>query len=608
MAGKATNNDTADMERSFIRALLTADTEKVSQILTERPELAVNSCLKKDIQAAYYDLESESVQKYNGIAHVVHRPYYDANNGYRYKQGYYSNVGNVGITECPEEIEIIQNYWLECGIFDMTRQKESMKPIQFCSTPAHKKIVELLIKCGARIDDRTFYRDKNGDLISEPTLLYNVLASFPAPGISLNGIREYAEYIKWLISQGASMSFSYYQQRDSWRTLYDKYYERVVDTYAVRAAAKLRLFDGSDDKISQTKNICGSIDILTDLTEYIFKDIDKGKYIPYDACALYTTKPVAARSHALQKTRFLKFAEVLNAVENDIAACRSVPEGVYDRLIQLILSPVEKLLLQFSKTELRYICQNNTWYQNMAVTVMKRASPDSGWQKLWDMLNKHVGADGLYISDTPISDCIAGWIRHIMSGNICSNVPDDVLGKIEAFKSILGHISEEDRNRLWPIIFDGYYFLYEDRKNLLSKSGGRNKMANSVKQKQETLEALCSLAEKYGADINRRTPYTGRTAVHSLCDNISEDYSLTKKNKYITSEEKADILACAVRVIAELLEKLEHYGADLSIKDDEGETPLDLFPRNFRNSIINCMEYMDNEKSALIEAENLFVR
>ena len=605
MAGKATNNDTADMERSFIRALLTADTEKVSQILAERPELAVKSCLKKDIRAVYCVLESESVQKYNGIAHVVHRPYYDANNGYRYKQGYYSNVS---ATECPQEIEITQKYWFECGIFDMARQKESMKPIQFCSTPAHKKIVELLIKCGARIDDRTFYRDKNGDLISEPTLLYDVLASFPAPGISLNGIREYAEYIKWLISQGASMSFPYYQQRDSWRTLYDKYYERVVDTYAVRAAAKLRLFDGSDDKISQTKNICGSIDILADLTEYIFKDIDKGKYIPYDACALYTTKPVAARSHALQKTRFLKFAEVLNAVENDIAACRSVPEGVYDRLIQLILSPVEKLLLQFSKTELRYICQNNTWYQNMAVTVMKRVSPDSGWQKLWNMLNKHVGADGLYISDTPISDCIAGWIRHIMSGNICSNVPDDVLGKIEAFESILGHISEEDRNRLWPIIVDGYYFLYEDRKELLSKNGGRNKMANAVKQKQETLEALCSLADKYGADINRRNPYTGRTSVHTLCDNISEDYSLTKKNKYITSEEKADILACAVRVTAELLEKLEHYGADLSIKDDEGETPLDLFPRNFRNSIINCMEYMDNEKSALIEAEDLFVR
>ena len=37
MAGKATNNDTADMKRSFIRALLTADTEKVSQILEEHP-------------------------------------------------------------------------------------------------------------------------------------------------------------------------------------------------------------------------------------------------------------------------------------------------------------------------------------------------------------------------------------------------------------------------------------------------------------------------------------------------------------------------------------------------------------------------------------------
>ena len=124
MAGKATNNDTADMKRSFIRALLTADTEKVSQILEEHPELAVKSCLKKDIQAVYYDLESESVQKYNGIAHVVHRPYYDANDGYRYKQGYCSKADNAGTSKCPEEIEIIQNYWLECGIFDMTTSSE----------------------------------------------------------------------------------------------------------------------------------------------------------------------------------------------------------------------------------------------------------------------------------------------------------------------------------------------------------------------------------------------------------------------------------------------------------------------------------------------------
>ena len=115
-------------------------------------------------------------------------------------------------------------------------------------------------------------------------------------------------------------------------------------------------------------------------------------------------------------------------------------------------------------------------------------------------------------------------------------------------------------------------------------------------------------AEQYGADINRKNPFTGQTSLHTLCRKLNDVCNNYGKDKYLSPKDKSQRLSRAVREIASLLEMFKRYGADLSIEDEEGKTPLDAFPKNIRSVIDKCVKQKEYEKSALIDAEEIFIR
>ena len=494
-----------DITDSFIRALIKADTETVSQMLAERPELADWSYPKRELWARLEELEKESDKgqkkyQYMGLVYS-HGPYYDAGDGFRYKQGYMtdSHKGSSRSNELPVRQGLKDLY---SRIYNSKSKTETIKPIQLCWAPSHKEIVKLLLSCGAGIDDRTFDRDRNGNLTNQVTLLYNTIDNFPTQGANIDGVREYAEYIKWLISQGASMSFPYYRE-NAWKTLYETFYEKVIEAYIAQTVSSLIQLDYpgreiTEEEKSRRESLYASIEVLTDLTEYIYKDINPDKYIPHDAYESDET-PALISSFSLDGVTVFSFLNVLhmmemNIVQGEINGKTTFSEETYKKLLNIIAYPVEKLLPQFSKKDLQYICQKQHWYLKMANGILKRKTPQSGWQRYWDLLNKYVPAEGMYIGDAPLSDCIRAYGRFDA---------DDVFGKIKAYEAVLGSISESDRHSLWPAIADVSFSIFCKSEELQSKA------PDVFDQASETMEELCGFAEQYGAGINRKNPFTG---------------------------------------------------------------------------------------------------
>ena len=593
-----------DITDSFIRALIKADTETVSQMLAERPELADWSYPKRELWARLEELEKESDKgqkkyQYMGLVYS-HGPYYDAGDGFRYKQGYMtdSHKGSSRSNELPVRQGLKDLY---SRIYNSKSKTETIKPIQLCWAPSHKEIVKLLLSCGAGIDDRTFDRDRNGNLTNQVTLLYNTIDNFPTQGANIDGVREYAEYIKWLISQGASMSFPYYRE-NAWKTLYETFYEKVIEAYIAQTVSSLIQLDYpgreiTEEEKSRRESLYASIEVLTDLTEYIYKDINPDKYIPHDAYESDET-PALISSFSLDGVTVFSFLNVLhmmemNIVQGEINGKTTFSEETYKKLLNIIAYPVEKLLPQFSKKDLQYICQKQHWYLKMANGILKRKTPQSGWQRYWDLLNKYVPAEGMYIGDAPLSDCIRAYGRFDA---------DDVFGKIKAYEAVLGSISESDRHSLWPAIADVSFSIFCKSEELQSKA------PDVFDQASETMEELCGFAEQYGAGINRKNPFTGQTPLHILCRKLGNVCSSYKNDKFLSPKDKSQRLSRAVREIASQLEMFKRYGADLSIEDEEGKTPLDAFPKNIRPAIDRCVKQKEYEKSALIEAEDLFIR
>lgn len=594
-----------DITDSFIRALIKADTETVSQMLAERPELADWSYPKRELWARLEELEKESdkgQKKYQYIGIVYsHGPYYDAGDGFRYKQGYMtdSHKGSSRSNELPVRQGLKDLY---SRIYNSKSKTETIKPIQLCWAPSHKEIVKLLLSCGAGIDDRTFDRDRNGNLTNQVTLLYNTIDNFPTKGANIDGVREYAEYIKWLISQGASMSFPYYRGENAWKTIYETFYEKVIETYIVQTVSSLIQLDYpgreiTEEEKSRQESLYASIEVLTDLTEYIYKDINPDKYIPHDAYESDET-PSFISTFSLDYVTVFNFLNVLhmmemNIVQGEINGKTKFSDETYKKLLNIIAYPVEKLLPQFSKKDLQYICKQQRWYLKMANGILKRKMPQSGWQRYWDLLNKYVPAEEMYIGDAPLSDCIRASSRFDA---------DDVFGKIKAYEAVLGSISESDRRSLWRAIADVSFSIFCKSEEL------QDKAPDVLDQASETMEELCGFAEQYGADINRKNPFTGQTSLHSLCRKLNDVCNNYGKDKYLSPKDKSQRLSRAVREIASQLDMFKRYGADLSIEDEEGKTPLDAFPKNMRSVIDKCVKQKEYEKSVLIDAEEIFIR
>ena len=582
----------------FIRAILTADTVEVVKMLDEHPELAVQGFLRSDVVNISEELilSSPGTLSYGGSTSCVLRACYDASDGFRYKPGYVTEDLTRG-RWYGDDIPLVGNYGQ-----GSTNQDDVLLPIQLCWVPSHKEIVKKLLSCGADINDTGSNQvlEYIGNVYNN-TLLYNTINRFPSSGICSSGLKDYAEYIKWLISQGASMSFPYYRE-NAWKTLYETFYEKVIEAYIAQTVSNLIQLDYpgreiTEEEKSRQESLYASIEVLTDLTEYIYTDINPDKYIPHDAYESDET-PALISSFSLDGVTVFNFLNVLhmmemNIVQGEINGKTKFSEETYKKLLNIIAYPVEKLLPQFSKKDLQYICKQQRWYLKMATGILKRKMPQSGWQRYWDLLNKYVPAEEMYIGDAPLSDCIRASSRFDA---------DDVFGKIKAYEAVLGSISESDRRSLWRAIADVSFSIFCKSEEL------QDKAPDVLDQASETMEELCGFAEQYGADINRKNPFTGQTSLHTLCRKLNDVCNNYGKDKYLSPKDKSQRLSRAVREIASLLEMFKRYGADLSIEDEEGKTPLDAFPKNIRSVIDKCVKQKEYEKSALIDAEEIFIR
>ena len=586
----------------FIRAILTADTEEVVKMLDEHPELAVQGFLRSDV----VDISEELIQSgpgtlsYGGSTSCVHRACYDASDGFRYKPGYVAEDLNKGRWH-GDDIPLMVNYGQ-----GSTNKDDVLLPIQLCWVPSHKEIVKKLLSCGADINDTGGNQvlEYIGNVYNN-TLLYNTINRFPSSGICSSGLREYAEYIKWLISRGASMSMPIIlsSSNNIWGTLYDMFYSRVLKAY-VLAAAQDYLIPGGDE--AQDERTAACLDIIEDLSKFLYGDIDKSQYIPYDSYAgdgrFLQDYPRWTNTLPFCSVNIVNLAldssGILSAFEVSLATRerngRTIPADTAERLLDMILYPVDTVLRLFTDNELRYVCQKEDWYRTLTYSVTKQKGAGDGWLALWNTLNEYIPAKEVLTGVMPVADCLRAM----------QNVgQDDTVGKIEAYERVLGGdmiLNEGEKRLIWPLLAysAGYRFRYYAGLDLVDPKVVKE---NTL----DVIESLCGIAYKYAGSAGEVNPITGQTPAHILSQYIYQAY---KDKRPVNAEEKDEFRRQTIKTVAAYLDMFKRYGADLTVPDKNGKTPIEAFPKNMRMGIAKCLQQMDYERSALIEDSEIYAR
>lgn len=580
----------------FFEAIIKADTEEVSRMLKESPNLAVqeiSKCKVGEISRKLAECRQPKSMQYANTP-LVHEGCYDASNGFRYKPGYIAEDSSEGKWH-GDDINMQFFYWDTA-----TTRRETLQPIQLCWAPSHKEIVKLLLNCGADINIRQEIQDKRDCT----TLLYNTIWRFPEPGVCSSGLREYAEYIKWLISLGALMSESLPLNKSDrlvWGTLYDQFYEQLRK-YVLAAAGNY----SNPDKKEQSAEY---IDIMEDLSKFLFNDINRDKYIPFgfyssDKNFLKKLPPnqavlnICCAANIVESV--LEGPGILSSLEKTLSQEKRsrgkvcVPDEIVHRLLNIVLYPVEKVLQLFSPEELRYACQNKDWYRKLTYYITKRSESINGWTALWDLLNNYVPVKEVKAGILPVTDCLKGCQYR--------GLEDDVSGKVKAYELALGEdiaLNKNDSRMIWPVLAYTVVCLYEDY------VGDEFSASDMPERTKDAVETLCGIADKYGSDINEKNPLTGQTPAHILCQYLSQAY---KEKKSANEQDKIRLREQTLLAATSYLNIFKRYGADLSLTDNNGKTPQEAFPKNMSSSIDRFLQQLDYEESALQESEDMFTR
>lgn len=391
--------------------------------------------------------------------------------------------------------------------------------------------------------------------------------------------------------------------KNIWGTLYDMFYSRVLKAY-VLAAAQDYLIPGGDE--AQDERTAAYLDTIEDLSKSLFHDIDKSQYIPYDSYAgdgrflqdyprWTNTLPFCSANIvdlALDSSGILSSYEVSLATRERNGW--PIPADTAERLLGMILYPVDTVLRLFTDNELRYVCQKEDWYRTLTYSVTKRGGAGDGWLALWNTLNEYIPAKEVLTGVMPVADCLRAM----------QNVgQDDTVGKIEAYERVLGGdmiLNEGEKRIIWPTLAysAGNRFRYYAGLGLVDPKVVKE---NTL----DVIESLCGIAYKYAGSAGEVNPITGQTPAHILSQYIYQAY---KDKRPVNAEEKDEFRRQTIKTVAAYLNMFKRYGADLSVPDKNGKTPIEAFPKNMRMGIAKCLQQMDYERSALIEDSEIYAR
>lgn len=569
----------------FINAIVTIDLESVKQMLEKNPEMALKNLNIADINKV---INKHAPKGYvSGYLSYI-PPVYDGNNSFKFIEGRMDYHDNK-FSKQTDKTEVKADLWgLRHQYSTSQTTSDFMKPIALCWTPAHKEIAAVLLQYGADINGRVYsLNPKNHIYEGTESLLHNIFLGFRSADYNFKITKAAVEYIKWLKDNGADFSQCEQEQEGydksrNWKSLYNVFYYEFYAASIYNIIATLSIYD--DD-------IYKKLNLHAGLADYIFSDITPEKYFSYETYAanryFINDRYICYRTIGASGFKALKIiSNMLDSVKTFEIQCENakkkkanISPEIYSKVVEMLISPVRKLLSSIPSEELKEFCIKEEWYsQLMRCRNTYNGIHNNSWNQIWDMLNKFVPSKTVKRSFCSIVESLNTYNDSLTRG-----MSENVVGKInKCLESLDGNVQPYEKEYIWPALAS------------IATAEIRDKVYYSSSKREElrsTYTELCALADKLGADINKRNCIEGKTPVHMLCENLYNNY------KNISDKEARNQLT--VETAAWVLDEFMKHGADLSITDFEGRKPLDMFPTKLKNSIVRYMDYQRTQKNVM---------